>query len=67
MYHIGILKVYYVYYRLTYCFILLQNENDTFEDSIQEPNTQYESYLGDDENTQRDVSDEIAEESSKVQ
>jgi len=46
---------------------LLQNDNDTFEDSIREPNTQYGSYLGDDENTQRDVGDEVAEESSKVQ
>ena len=28
-----------------------QDENDTFENLIREPNTQYESYLGDDENT----------------
>jgi len=46
---------------------LLQNDNESFEDSIREPNTQYGSYPGDDENTQRDVGDEVAEESSKLQ
>nr|AAC97213.1 hypothetical protein [Arabidopsis thaliana] len=42
-----------------------ENDNESFEDSIREPNTQYGSYPGDDENTQRDVGDEVAEESSK--
>jgi len=28
-----------------------QDENDTFENSNREPNTQYGSYPGDDENT----------------
>ncbi|AAF31286.1 Several near identical copies of this gene are pr_ [Arabidopsis thaliana] len=31
-----------------------ENDNESFEDSIREPNTQYGSYPGDDENTQRD-------------
>ncbi|CAB88532.1 putative protein [Arabidopsis thaliana] len=42
-----------------------ENDNESFEDSIREPNTQYGSYPGDDENTQRDVGDELVEESSK--
>ncbi|AAC62793.1 T2L5.5 gene product [Arabidopsis thaliana] len=42
-----------------------ENDNESFEDSIREPNTQYGSYPGDDENTQCDVGDEVAEESSK--
>jgi len=66
MYLICILKVYYIYYLLTNYFILLQNENDTFEDSIWKPKIQYGSYPGNDENTQRDIGDEIAEQSSKL-